>query len=748
MSAGGESVIVTWQKYWFIGFLAAVFSSCAHFDQTVQEPASPSELERLRQADVTARGPQNVAPGPQNLAGGPNQSNRYEVYPGAEPRPVKIPKRTGATPVGDGYELNFSNAPLEELAKVILGDTLGLAYSFDPRVQGRVSLSTGRAVSRDELLRVFESVLQMHNGALVNGSGQYRVILLSEARKGGAGAVSYARENKRAGPGYGVSIYPLQHVSSSVMLRMLNAFVARSGTLRADANNNILLIRGTSRERTALMDVIASFDVDWLKGQTAAIFPVSHATPDEMIQELSRIFRTEDGEIGNNVVRFQPIDRLNAVLALTRNRKLMGKVESWVRRLDRTNAAGVNLYVYRVENGKAQDLTAVLNDTFTGQVTVSRTNRSQVAPNRAVRRTRADAEDEDEDGSAARNAASANQPRAASRRSRSGRLSLSSDVRITADEINNKLLIRATGRDYQKILRILRRIDKPPLQVHINATIAEVTLNNNLRYGVQVFLRNSSPTGALGVSNGNSLVIQPNFPGLNFLVGSTSNPKVLLDALSGVTDVKVVSSPSLVVLNNQSATLQVGDEVPITTRQATSVTDPLAPVVNTIEFRDTGVILKVKPRVNSSGLVTMEIEQEISNVSGTAATATGTLTPTISQRKISSVIAVYSGQMVVLGGLISEREEKNKNRVPIFEHVPIIGDLVGSTNNSKVRTELVVFLRPKVIRDGHDASLVAQELRSRLRSMSPAPKYNRPYYKNGRPVYKRGNAPRRSKNWN
>ncbi len=296
----------------------------------------------------------------------------------------------------------------------------------------------------------------------------------------------------------------------------------------------------------------------------------------------------------------------------------------------------------------------------------------------------------------------------------------SDKVRIVPDERNNKLLIKASGRDLRKILNILRRIDQPPLQVLINATLAEVTLNENLQYGVQFFLeKNNGKAGLLGFSNGSALEISPPVPGLNFILGSVAgNPRVIIDALAEETSVRVVSSPSVVVLHNQPATLQVGDEVPIITRQAQSVVNPDSPVVNEIQYKNTGVILKVTPRINSNGLVTMDIEQEISSVPRTSSNEN--LTPTISQRRISSTIAVDSGQMVVLGGLISEQHDGGKSSIPLLGKIPYIGNVLGGSNdNSKTRTELVVFLQPVVIRDPQDAARVAEEMRARMQSLAP-----------------------------
>jgi general secretion pathway protein D len=410
---------------------------------------------------------------------------------------------------------------------------------------------------------------------------------------------------------------------------------------------------------------------------------------------------------------------------------MLDQVDTWVQRLDHIGPEGDNFYVYRVENGKAKELAKILNSTFGGSRGIVRgPEEAEIAPNATVSRIAGD-------GPADRGAPPP-PPQApppdqgapdlngnGSLDMNGGGSSRAGDVRIIADEANNKLLIKASGRDYQRILSILRRIDQPPLQVMINATLAEVTLNDSLKYGVQFYLQkgHNGKDGLLNFTTGPQIDIGPSAPGLNFVIGSlASNPKVILDALATETAVRVVSSPSVVVLHNQTATLQVGDEVPIATRSVVSVIDAQAPIVNEIQFRNTGVILKVTPRVNLNGLVTMEIEQEISAVtSQTSVGETGTLTPTISQRRIKSTIAVQSGQMVVLGGLISELMNNEKSRVPVIGKIPYLGDVIGDTQRGKERRELIVFLRPGVIRNPRDASNLAQEMRARMESLAPRP---------------------------
>jgi general secretion pathway protein D len=433
------------------------------------------------------------------------------------------------------------------------------------------------------------------------------------------------------------------------------------------------------------------------------------------------------------MVRFQPLQRLNAVLVLARQSGQLKRAADWIRRLDRSNEAGQDLHVYRVENGRAQDLAGLLNETL-GTGGRGQRARTEVAPGRDVFKlgSRGTQPSSSLPMSAPGQRGAQAQPLIAQLPTRrqpdsppsggapvlppglaAGSEGAPPPIRITADEVNNLLLIYASPADYRRIANVLREIDRPPLQVMINATIVEVTLNDKLRYGVQVFLKGKHLSG--GVISDTKLPIVPNNPGLNFIVGALTDPKVVLDALSDVTEVKVVSSPSVVVVDNQPAILKVGDEVPISTQQAQLLETNNNAIVNSIQFRDTGVILKVIPRVNSSGLVTMDIEQEISQVSPDSPA----LTPTISQRQVASTISVYSGQMVALGGLISEQRNRDKSSVPIVNKIPVLGDLLGSNGHELHRTELIVFIRPQVIRDSHDARHVAEELRSRLKSLAP-----------------------------
>jgi general secretion pathway protein D len=300
-------------------------------------------------------------------------------------------------------------------------------------------------------------------------------------------------------------------------------------------------------------------------------------------------------------------------------------------------------------------------------------------------------------------------------------------VRITADVSNNAVLVYANAESQRVVEQTIRQIDRPQRQIAIEATIAEVTLNDQLNYGVQFFL--ASKKGSIsntisGVSPSSSGIDLPAtavdvaagallgrvLPGFNFLIGSENSPRVVLDALHGVTDVKVLSNPSLVVLDNQPATLQVGDQVPFSTGTATVLTANNT-VVNTIDYKNTGIILRVLPRANATGNIVLDIEQEISNV---AAGSAASLTPTISQRRVKSSIAVTSGQTVLLAGLISEGTNKMRQGIPLLDSIPGVGDAFANQNTQRTRTELILFIRPTVIKDAVDAHVIAEEMRSKM----------------------------------
>ncbi|MCP4285027.1 MAG: type II secretion system secretin GspD [Gammaproteobacteria bacterium] len=623
---------------------------------------------------------------------------------------VKTQKPTmSQTPLqGDSIVLNFENADLREVVRTILGDFLKISYIYDPKVQGSVSLQTTKQLPPDAVLATLETLLRMNGAALVAGD-PYRVVTAEEAQKAEL-VPQLGNDSTPLPPGYKVIIAPLKFVSVTQMEKVLEPFVTPRTILRVDSERNLLVLAGTSGELGSLLETIAVFDVDWLAGKSIGLFPLSQVTPEDMVVELDAIFGTDSQGPLAGLVRFQPINRLNALLVISAQSAYLNKVEQWIGRLDRSSSAGQNLYVYYLQNGKATDIAKILTELFSGRENArAKVRTGRLAPGlkpvelglkTPVKQPKKEPP----------------QTSGAVRTSEGLAFSESADIRVIADEINNSLLILASPPDYRMVIAAIKKMDIVPLQVLIEATIAEVTLNDNMKFGLQWFFESGEFIGTLsgGESGGSAGGILSTFPGFS-MVYENASAKAILDALDTETSVNVVSSPHLMVLDNQTATLQVGDEVPVTTRQQQSTATDTANIVNTIEYRDTGVIMNVTPRVNAGGSIIMEIEQEVSTVAED--TVTDKNTPTISQRKFKSSVVVQSGDTVVLGGLISDQETNNRSGLPILSNLPVVGMLFGRTEILEERKELVMLITPRLVRNRREAKRVTEEVRTRLKAL-------------------------------
>jgi general secretion pathway protein D len=733
--------------------LATLIASCTSTLLQQDEKHEPDVLDTVRALNLLPRSPQPIAASGK-LGDDPPKPT---VYGGSEVAAI-APARPRPAASGDGFELNFENTPVATVAKVVLGDILGTGYTIDPRVQGTVSLASGRPVPKSDMIFVLENALRVSGVVLVRDSGGYRLIPANDAV--GAGNIDTAAA--QAEPGYGISVVPLQHVSASTLIKLLDSFATRAGSVRADAARNLLLIQGSGAERRAAIETALSFDVDWMSGQSVGIYPVQSSNPEPIIAELEKIMDSGESGLSQHVIKFQSIARMNAILVVTRKPALLQTAERWIKRLDNANESRTGVHVYRIHYGEARQMARVLNEAFVGGSSASLdTAADQIAPGSGFSTTSSGGQNQNNQpgtsqpastsfsrlgGFDPRNAANAQANANTNTAAFEGRANGANNapilpgVRITADTVNNALLIYATQEQYQIIERTVRQLDRPQMQVAIEATIAEVTLNDQLSYGVQFFLQSQSlgykaDSGSLLNVPASPPGVQPTpnpvtglptaflsraFPGFNFLIGPEAQPNAILDALHAVTDLKVLSNPSLVVIDNQPATLMVGSDVPISTGTANVLTTSNT-VVNTIDYRTVGIILRVVPRINVNGNVRLDIEQEISQVANAAGSSSASssssanLTPTVSERKVKSSIAVASGQTVLLAGLIQEQKEVDRSGIPLLDQIPTVGDAFSHLNKTTARTELIVFIRPQIIRDSVDAHFVAEELRTKIR---------------------------------
>lgn len=699
---------------------AVILLACA--GSFVAGCTTPSaSIEAIDQVDLTAKTPRKVT----NRGEGPvhkpkARQGRYELFPAASVAPLQ----DGAEPapgVGaqdDGtFTVNMDQATIAEAAKLILGETLGYNYVLDPRVQGSITLVSNRPLSARELLNSFEAALRLALAALIQTDGGYKIVAQQEVLEGEMGRADMGAD---VSAGYGVSAVPLRHISPATLLELIEAFITRGGSVRASKIGNLILVRGTAEERRSLVDVILSFDVDWMKTQTASMAILENGRADDVAAKLQAVFAEDTASAGTNALKVIPVPRLNGLIVIANSKEKVRRAVIWIKRLDQESLTEPNFYVYAVQNGNAVELARILQATF-GEGGADAGATAEVAPDRETTDVSMDA---GQAGDPAQQQAGQTQDGnselgsgittgSTQQEETAGTSTLANGTRITPNPANNILVIRATPKEYRRIQAMLRQIDAAAVQVMINTTIAEVVLTDELRYGVQAYLKGKDVAGGFfGQSEGN-LTLSPNLPGMNFLVGRIADPRLVIDALSGITSVRIVSSPSLMVMENETATIKVGDQVPIQTESSTDN----GVVNNSFEFRDTGVMLKVRPRVSANGTVTIDLGQELSAVSKRATAGAGD-NPTFSQRTINSKVAVNDQQTVLLGGLISGQEEGERNTVPGTNKIPVLGDLVGTTAKQARRTELIVFITPKIIRNGEEAASESQELRDKMKNLT------------------------------
>jgi len=609
--------------------------------------------------------------------------------------------------------LNFPGVPVQEAAKAVLGDILGLNYAVDSGAQGTITLETTRQVTRTEVLPLFEEALEKANLALVHRAGTYVVVPLAEAKR-------QAQLIGAAKPGFGSEAIQLKYVSATSIKKLIDPLIPENSITSVDEVRNILVVTGTGTERKAVRDLVDQFDVNWLQGMSFELFVPRHTDSKVLVPQIDQLLNAP-GAPTAGLVRLIALDRSNAIVAISTQPKYLADVRRLIDKLDAASASTEpHFFVYRVQNGRAADLADVLVKSF-GQSSaagsrpgsLSGTQRNAGAANTIANSTLPGA-------AAGTGGTAATMPGALGGAAAAQTIQIGnspSPVTVTSDETNNAVVVYATEHQYSIIEEALRKLDILPLQVMIEAVVTEVTLNNDLQYGTQWFFSNGDSKFTL--SSGSSSTLKEAFPGFSYLISSGSSIKATLDALAKVTTIKVDSAPKVLVLNNHTADLQVGDQVPVATESATSTETSSAPIVNSIQYVDTGVILKVTPRVNDSGLVLLDISQEVSDVSTTSSSQIDS--PTIQQRRISSSIAIQDGQTVALGGLITDTRQRTSSGIPYLSEIPVLGSLFGTQGNKRDRTELLVLLTPHVVRNNEDALSVTEELRSKMTHIAPLP---------------------------
>ena len=660
-------------------------------------------------------------------------------------RPQAATKTVAHEAPGD-IVFNFTDQPIEAVINSVMGDLLHANYSIAQGVKGNVSFSTSKPVNSQQALSILETLLSWTDNAMIRQGDRYVILPAAQAVAG-----KLVPEMPVAAPASGMSarLYPLRYIAATEMQKLLKPFVRENAFLLVDPGRNVLSLAGTPQELANYQDTIDTFDVDWLKGMSIGVYGLQHASVSELMPQLLKLFGPDSDTPLAGMIKFMPNERTNSVVAISAQPTYLQEVGEWIKTIDEGGGNEPQMYVYDVRNMKASDLARYLRQIY-GNGAIKDESAAKVAP--GLRTTslsslngtgggtgsnqalggmsttqdttgQEEASEDEQEGELDSEASTGEFAEESSATGSSGK-TLEESVRITAQKSTNQLLVRTRPAQWKEIESAIKRLDNLPLQVQIETRILEVKLSGELNLGVQWYLGklagNSSSTtvadtagsqGALG-SGGIGLGAADSL----FYSFVSNNLQVALHALETNGRTQVLSAPSLVVMNNQQAQIQVGDNIPIS--QTTVNTSLSNTTLSSVEYVQTGVILDVTPRINPGGLVYMDIQQQVSNADTSGVTATQP-NPSISTRSISTQVAVQSGQTVLLGGLIKQDNAESTSSVPGLGNIPGLRWLFGSTSKSKDRTELIVLITPRLVAGSNQARQVTDDYRQQMQLIRP-----------------------------
>ncbi len=743
-------------------------SACATTDEPEFVDVSPRVTEAL--GSVEAPFSRALAETADRVKTGAEEEDRVKIFKGtgimvkgqqpggAVPTtPVRGATTTAQDPKKlENIVLNFEAADLREVIRNILGDILGEAYLIDPSVNGQVTIRSTGGLNGDALYATLETLLRMNNATMIKEKGVYKILPAAAGVKGSV-TPQLGNSQRPLPKGFSVQIVPLKYVSASEMMSILEPFAKDAQAMRADDTRNLVILSGTELELRHLMETIDMFDIDWMAGMSVGVFTLKYADVASVGEEMQAIMGTSEGALFAGGAKFIPIERLNAIMVLTPRAEYLDEIKIWIDRLDDVGMGDVpRLYVYALKYSRADRVAPLLQQAFTGRSSTGTISQPTLAP--GVTATRASSltggsssrtstrntgatstrnTTMNRAGTTAINRAgtttsrtgattTANRPgvasTAASRTttSRGGVVSVSGsgmglaqDIEVVADEDNNAILIVATPREYELVEQALKKLDVPQRQVMIEVTLAEVKLNDQTSYGSKWWFSSGDIYGGLGAVSplGAPGEIANNM--FNLVIKPGKSIDAIINATGEASNVKLVANPHIAALDNQEATIDVTDQIPVrsTTYVGSGTNDN---VTSDYRYIDVGVRLRITPHINEGGNVSMETEIEFSGKDVGASDLEVGVAPPLTNRAITTQLMVPSGGTMVIGGLIRDDVNDSNQGIPYLSRVPVLGGLFGSQSWSNTRTELVIFITPRVVHDNETRRAIIQDLRYRM----------------------------------
>ncbi|MDR2872972.1 MAG: type II secretion system secretin GspD [Xanthomonadaceae bacterium] len=668
-----------------------------------------------------------------------------------------IDQRAGTAPppalgrAGNGTAVfNFEGESLQAVVKAILGDMLGQNYVIAPTVQGTVTLGTPKPVSPAEALSLLEMILSWNNARMVYSGGRYNIVPAAGPLDGSLAPRTGPAANAN---GYEARVIPLRFISATEMKKVLEPYARPNAIVGVDSTRNIITLAGTRTELENYLRTVQIFDVDWLKGMSVGVFPLQSGRASRVVEDLERVFGQESSTPSAGMFRFMPLEGANAVLVITPQESYLDRIQQWLDRID-SASGGARLFSYELKYIRARDLALRLAEVFgagrssdggdAGTSLMPGAEASQINSGGLGGKDSGGSGGNNSDnlsslsdtssvstigtsGSGSSGGLGSGSLQLGQRQSGNASVTLEVDggkVGVSAVEETNSLLIRATPQAWRSIKEVIDQLDVMPTQVHIEAQVAEVELNSNLTYGVNWFLKNATTTpvseGGPGLPDTMTRNSTATISGILTNNGMTwtllgSNGAAIIRALDAVTKVHLLQTPSIFVRNNAEATLNVGSRIPISSVSINTGGNS-DNTYSTVQYIDTGIILKVRPRVTRDGMVFLDIVQEVSSP-GAEVDNNGNVR--INTRRIKTEAAVREGNTVLLAGLISDSQSRTSAGLPGLSRIPILGGLFGTRGVKSERSEMIVLLTPTIVRNAQDAVDLTDEYGRRFRALDP-----------------------------
>jgi general secretion pathway protein D len=671
----------------------------------------------------------------------------YRVYKGTgivvkgQAQGGGVPPRPPVQVTGGAVVLNFEGADLREVVRNILGDILNESYTIDPAVGGQVTIRTTTGIPREALHATLETLLRMNGATMLKEGNIYKIVPQATAVRGNV--TPQLGGSQRALPqGFSVQIVPLRYVGVRDMLRILEPFARDAQAIRGDELRNLVILSGTERELKHLLDTIDMFDIDWMAGMSVGVFVLQSAEVKSVMAELDKITGPAQQSPLAGILRIVPIERMNALLVITPQPAYLEEAKKWIERLDRGGGDSPRLYIFALQNSRAEKVAPLLQQAFSGRAQQTTlppaptlapgTPAGTIVSPPAFTPQPPGAPPVAPVAAAAAAVGAAAGVAAAQRAGDAP--GIVRNLQAVADKDNNTIIIVATPAEYSIIESALRKLDTPARQVIIEMTIAEVLLTDELQFGVEFLFRGASPSGRgvggnvfspvtapaggainLGSAIGNTLA-----SGFTYLITNSNFPggiAAALRMLDSYGNAKVIANPHLAAIDNQKATIKVGTRIPINTTTFLPGTVNTSNVTSVAQYIDTGVLVQITPHINAGGLVTLDVQAEVSNP-GIAARVGDA--PPINTRSVQTMIAVPSGATMVMGGLIQDTSTFDTDGLPLISRIPVIGGLFGNQAMKKNRNELVLFVTPRLLESEGDVRTIVEDLRRRMERLDKA----------------------------